>query len=967
MKRVGLALALVLGLLPSAYAQYSGNIYGSVADESGAVLPGAIVKLTSPLGTRETTTGQQGEFRFLNLDSGNYTLSVSLAGFTNVTREVNVTTGQNVNLTFPLKVATVEETVTVTAETPIVDTKKVGTTTTLTKEELANIPNARDPWAILRTVPGIIQDRVNIGGNENGQQASFVGKGDNGNNGMWNLDGVVITDTGSLSSPTYYDFDAFEEISVTTGGNDVRVQTGGVGINFQTRRGTNQFRGSVHGFLTHDDLQSNNLPAELASHTLPSGAPDNRMRLRDGTFAEKGDHIQQIADYGGELGGPIVKDKLWFYGSWGRQDIRLVRLNQTADKTKLTSYNGKLNWQAGANDMVSLFYFNGGKTKEGRLVGFGITEEETFLWNQGGNYVDGRPHGFSKAEWNHTFSPSFFLSTKGSYYNTGFFLSPRGGDINGTADFSEGVARGAYVDVQILRPAYTANVDANYFRSGTGGNHEFKFGFGYRKFDIRSTTHWGGNQLFSYVFGPGSAYTHVARDSMNNTEASYWSAYVGDTFTKDRATLNLGVRYDRQMSGNKPYTLPANKSFPNILGAINFDGNTPDIEWSDVSPRVGLTYALDASRKTVLRASYARYAAQLPSGTASFLAPSQSPGSYFAYVWEDTSGDGFAQPNEVRTDLGVQYTGYVNANDPNGPSANRLDSDYKALKDNEFIVGLDRELVANMAVSLAYTRRSSSDMSWNPRIGITSADYTARQFARNGFTGTGYIPNGALVEAASGGRILMNRADYSRGFNGFEATILKRLSNRWMARVALTYNDYKEFYEGPGAVQNPTRSDTDGAGNLSGPQADGGQYAPRSSGSGKGDTIIGAKWQVVANTLFQLPAGFELSGALFGRQGHPFAVVFNQSLGDDGAVRILANELPELDARRYDNVWNLDLRLAKNFRLGGSSFTVSADAFNVLNNDVILGRFRQASSGNFNRLDEVLNPRVVRFGMRFQF
>jgi hypothetical protein len=955
MKRVGLVLALVLGLLPSAHAQYSGNIYGNVTDESGAVLPGAVVKLTSPLGTRETTSGQQGEFRFLSLDSGNYTLSVALAGFTNVTRAVSVTSGQNVNLTFPLKVASVEETVTVTAETPIVDTKKVGTTTTLTKEELAQVPNARDPWAILRTVPGIIQDRVNIGGNENGQQASFVGKGDDGDNTMWNLDGVVITDTGATgASPTYYDFDAFEEITVTTGGNDVRVQTGGIGINFQTRRGTNQFRGSAHGFLTHDDLQSNNLPEALKTDARLKGA-------------EKGDHIQQISDFGGELGGPIVKDKLWFYGSWGRQDIRLVRINQTADKTKLTSYNGKLNWQAGSNDMVSVFYFNGGKTKEGRLVGFGITEEDTFLWNQGGRY-NGGPHGFMKAEWNHTFSPSFFLSTKVSRYNTGFFLSPRGGDINGTADFDAGVASGAYYDAQIRRPAHTANMDANYFASGMGGNHEFKFGFGYRKAEIQSTTHWGGNQLFSYIFGPGSAYTHVARDSKTATRADYWSAYAGDTFTKDRLTLNVGVRYDRQTNKNNPYLLPANKSFPEILGAIDFDGNTPEIEWSDVSPRVGLTYALDEARKTVVRASYARYASQLPSGQASFLAPSQSPGSYFAYIWEDTSGDGFAQPNEVRTDLGVQYTGYVNADDPNGPSSNRLDPNYHSQKDSEFVVGLDRELAGNLAVSLAYTYRRANDIfGWQPRIGLTSADYTPRNFTRNGYTAVGYVPNGAKVAASAGGRLLTNRPDYHREFSGFEASILKRLSNRWMGRLAVTYNDATEHYDGPGAVQNPTRTDTDHGTSMAGPQADGGQYAPRSGGSGKGDTIIGAKWQVVANTLFQLPAGFELSGALFGRQGHPFSVIFRQSLGDEGAVRILANEMTELDTQRYDSVWNLDLRLAKNFRLGGSSFTISADAFNVLNNDVVLGRFRQASSGSFNRLDEVLNPRIIRFGMRFQF
>jgi Carboxypeptidase regulatory-like domain len=249
MKRVlGLALALILGLLQSAFAQTStGNIYGTVSDESGAVLPGATIKLSSPFGTSETTAGTQGDFRFLNLTNGTYKLTVNLAGFTTVTRDVQVNVGMNVNLSFSLKVATVEETVTVTVETPIVDTKKVGTATTLTKEELAQIPSARDPWAMLRTVPGIVMDRVNIGGNENGQQANFVGKGDNGNNVMWNLDGVVITDTGSLSSPAYYDFDAFEEVAVGTGGHDVRAQTGGVNINLSTRRGTNAFHGSAHG------------------------------------------------------------------------------------------------------------------------------------------------------------------------------------------------------------------------------------------------------------------------------------------------------------------------------------------------------------------------------------------------------------------------------------------------------------------------------------------------------------------------------------------------------------------------------------------------------------------------------------------------------------------------------------------------------------------------------------------------
>ncbi len=960
-----LILALLAVLTAPVQAQVStGNVYGTVTDESGAVLPGVTVTLSGPYGTRTTTTGTQGEFRFLNLDQGRYTLKTALTGFGNLTRDITINTGANVNIDFRMKVATVEETVTITAEAPIVDTKKVGTSTTITKEEIAQIPNARDPWAMLRTVPGVIMDRVNIGGNENGQQANFVGKGDNGDNVMWNLDGVVITDTAALSSPAYYDFDAFEEISISTGGGDLRAQTGGVGINLVTRRGTNKFRGSLHGYLTHDDFQSNNLPAELVGDPRLQGA-------------EKGDHIQQISDYGFDVGGPIIKDKLWFYGSWGKQDIRLVRITQTADKTKLTSYNAKLNWQPTGSDMLSLFFFNGKKTKDGRAVGLGIQEEDSFLWNQGNLYAGG-PHGFIKAEWNKTFSPQFFLSAKYSYNNTGgFFLHPRGGDINGTADFDNGVARGSYISVDITRPAHTANVDMNYYKAATGGGHEFKFGFGYRKFNVTSTTHWGGNQLFSYIAG-GTGYTHVARDARNATQADYWSGYAGDTFTKGRMTLNLGVRWDHQTSKNLPSQVPGNASFPNILGPINFDGNTPEISWNDFSPRAGLTVALDESRKTVLRASYARYASQLPSSQAAFLSPAPSPGAYFAYLWDDNNHDGFAQPSEVRTDLGLQYFNYVNVNDPNGPSPNFIRDDYKAQHDTEVIAGLERELAANFAISAAYTYRRLTDATgWTPRTGFTLADYTPRTFTSNGYSAVGFSPNSAKVLANGGSRTLGNRPDYHRDFHGFEASLVKRLSNRWMARVAYTYNNPREYIEGPGAISNPSRTDTDVIGNfspVSGPQVDGGAYPTRSGGSGKGDSFVNAKWQIVANALFQLPAGLELSGAFFGRQGHPRPIVQRRGLGFEGPIRLLA--VSELDTERLPSVYNLDLRLAYNLRFGSSAVIVSADLFNVFNSNTELSRARQASSpawdkstgtGSFNRLDEILNPRVFRLGLRFQF
>jgi hypothetical protein len=137
----GVLLALFLAAVPAARAQVAGgNVYGVVTDDSGAVLPGVAVSLTGPYGTRSTTTGGQGEFRFLNVDQGKYTVKTALTGFAGQARDVTVNVGTNVSLTFQMKVATVEETVTITAEAPIVDVKKVGTATTITKEEIAPFP-----------------------------------------------------------------------------------------------------------------------------------------------------------------------------------------------------------------------------------------------------------------------------------------------------------------------------------------------------------------------------------------------------------------------------------------------------------------------------------------------------------------------------------------------------------------------------------------------------------------------------------------------------------------------------------------------------------------------------------------------------------------------------------------------------------------------------------------------------------
>ena len=175
--------------------------------------------------------------------------------------------------------------------------------------------------------------------------------------------------------------------------------------------------------------------------------------------------------------------------------------------------------------------------------------------------------------------------------------------------------------------------------------------------------------------------------------------------------------------------------------------------------------------------------------------------------------------------------------------------------------------------------------------------------------------------------------------------------------------DWTEHFTGNDALVNspggPTRLQDD-------PKVDGGAYAPQSTGSGKGNIYYNAKWQLTASALYQLPAGFEVSGSLFARQGYPRPIVLRIPAGVDGRVYALATD--KVDAVRYPDLWNVDLRLAKHFDFGDQvRLTLIAELFNAFNSATELNRYRDASSSAFDRLDEVLSPRVWRFGARFGF
>jgi hypothetical protein len=278
--KILIAFALTLFVVVSAApAQQitTGAIQGTVTDATGGVLPGATVdarNLETNIVDSRTTDGG-GRFVFLQLRPGRYTVTVSLAGMTTfVQEEIVLTVGQTVNLLPRLSPSAVQETVTVTGESPLIDTKATGTKSTFDLETLQNIPSARDPWVMLERSPGITMDRVNVGGNQSGQQSGYISRGSSTGNNKWSIDGVDITDMAATgASPIYYDVDMLEEMQVTTGGADASQQTGGVGINLVTRGGTDRFRGSGRLYVTDDNFR-----ATTSTRASPPRAPARRFR-----------------------------------------------------------------------------------------------------------------------------------------------------------------------------------------------------------------------------------------------------------------------------------------------------------------------------------------------------------------------------------------------------------------------------------------------------------------------------------------------------------------------------------------------------------------------------------------------------------------------------------------------------------------------------------------------------------------
>jgi hypothetical protein len=949
-----LAVAIVFGGVSTASAQvFTGRVEVTVEDSTGGRLPGVNVDLTGPINQTQVTDAQ-GQARFLNLPVGTYAIKASLQGFnTFANNTVEVVSGASTPISARLGVAGTSETVNVTAATPIIDTKRDTTTTNVSLEELQNIPSARDPWVVMQTVPTVYMDRVNVGGAESGQQSNYNAKGANDKDNTWSIDGVPVTDMGATgASAFYYDFDSFQEMAVTTGGADAQNATGGVGLNMILKKGLNKPSGDARIYFENENLQNVNISPALAAAL--------------GNTTGKGNRTDKYFDRGFDIGGPLLKDRVWLWGTLGQTDINLLTLTGDPDNTIFKNYALKVDGQATKNIRGNFTFYENNKVKNGRSAGPLRPPETT--WDQTG------PTKYYKGEGNFVVGSRLFASVKVAHVTGGFDLAPVGG-LGTDYYIDDGlVTHNSFYEYKSNRPQDYVGADANYF----AGKNEIKFGGAWRSTPVDTQQIWPASHLVARWDTYPNMDVQIARDYQAVTTAKYFNSFVTDTISLDRLTIIGGVRFDHQESSLGAASVPGVPGIP-ILPALSAPAVDGVFKWNNVVPRIGMTYALDESRKSIVRASYAMFASQLPGSEASFVSPIQYSYAYYNAV--DKNGDGIAQLSELLINQGLTgFTGF----DPTNPSrlttVNTVDPNVKAPTTHELLVGFDRQVMPNLGVSATFTYRKMVDLIWDPLTGVKPSDYTqtgtlSGTIAEVGAYSAPLYALRAAAVPAGGGETETNRQGYHQRYLGVEFSATKRMANHWMARFGFSTNDWREYFDDPSlSIVDPTKAPapaiTQGR-QFAGPQIDGGLVVRKAAGSGKSNVyLVAPRYQFVANGSYEGPWGLNFGANLVTRQG--YAEPFFQSSVSTGDPLGRKNVLlvNQVDAFRLPAVSSLDGRVEKRFHFGQSYIALDFDVFNVLNSGTILGKqydARATGATGFDSTLEIMNPRIARLGLRFTF
>lgn len=971
MKRTFL-FALLLSWPASAFSQQIyGRLEGTASDAQGLVLPGVTVTLDSAelVSARTATTDVDGSYRFAQLTGGSYTVTFELGGFQTVVHEdVIVVGGSTYEISAEMAIATVAETITVTGESPVVDVKTTGVSATFDTTQLEDVPSATDMWAVLQQSPGVRMRGYDVGGSHKSQQSGYETFGVRGQNRIIN-DGVNTTE-GTSGAGGYYDFYAIGEFQVSAQGADVESDTPGATVNAVWKSGGNEFSGTEHFAYEPAGWIADNITSDLSG--------------RGGTSAP----VIGFYEYHLDLGGPIMRDKAWFYAAYNRFYIDRVISGQprevATDVGDFDMFTVKANWQITERDQFITFHHWSLKQKPFRglsatVPAESIRAQDSWSW-------------LHKAEWQRVWSDRLYSNIQVNHFGFGWPMVPAVDPATNPAriDLDTSNLTGAGWGVFTFnrwKPHTTGQF--NYYLPAGSGSHDFKFGWDLQ-IDERQ---FGWNSNSGAIRYRDRSDQDPARPH-NVSEVDFWSVpnfnqdrnthmdfYVQDVWTiSDRLTLNAGVRIGSQRIGYLASDNTPGGTCPAVVGCIreiaDIDANVATampllfgsgaeipaasnlISWWNIAPRLGFTLDVTGEGRSVLKGYWGRYYHNMNSGM-----PDANPGGNksvrYEFLDQNENGlfDGVNELGERRSGSSAAGLARDGIDHSQAPTGDAIDPNLWQPYVDELSVSVEHQVGNDIGLraSLVHKRQTGAWGNLNiARIGTLTniKQVECPETCPDGLAGTLLTVNDLPDDAPGSENLHTNSPDAESAFNWTTVSlgVNRRFRNNFFWNA---YFDYQWRHEGrtPGQSTSPLTTDPVGVG-----------WAPQYGFIPHLQDLT--NWQGKAAARYVMPYDIGLAGTLRYVSGFPWSPLLTVGVGNVGNQTIF---LDNLDNRRSDTVTILDFRLDKAVALGDSAeIQLMVDFFNALNNTSETNFVMRAGS-TFRKPIEWIQGRTIGLSARLTF
>lgn len=933
MKKSLTLLTIVFLALSLGYAQtgQTGKIRAQVIDEEGNPLPGVNVTITSPemiVAEMDRVTNVNGIAVFPSLNPGTYQVVCQIEGFNRSIRQgVIVNAGVTTSIDIEMTLAVVEEEIVVVGQIPTVDKQSTTKTVILDMKFVEMIPSGRNLGEYFNMTPGVTGDTAH-------------GSDVRGN--VFSVDGMDISDSTIGLNQTWFSMDTTEEISIQQGGLSAEYgQVRGAVVNVVSKSGGNEFHGRLNMYYRGEDFQSKNTKG------TPLEGQESGFRYE--------------MEPGFSLGGPIVKDKLWFFGNISLYRQQYYVPSFPYDKEENTPITNsrpypyiKLSFQPDQNNKLTASYrFSNNSTDYANASRYRNIDS---TWE-----TSSKSH-LINLHYTRFFGSNFFIDLRGSVWEGGLFRYSRikGPNFYEYTTYLNSNSNGW--DDHNPRRHFTISADGTLFIDDFLGSHEIKMGVSFRRaveerectlYELEGTlwsfiTTWNGSPWYAYFY-QDIYWVNLLHD---------YGFYVNDSWNiTDKLTANVGLRFDinkgmwpPQNEDEEYYELP-------FEGSERVDRSIKETmtiyNWKNLAPRLGLIYDLFGDGKTLLKGSFSRYYREN-------IATWAGRGNPNAWTYFGAT---------VNPDYSIGYVFYVAyAGKARAPQYGYKDYELKCPYTDEFTIGIEQELLEDWSVSLRYINKKDGNI-------IDDADVNALDLDKLLSTGemdwigydevTGIDPyDGQTVtfysrkpEAYVSQLYLVNPPNATRKYEGVEFTINKRFSKGWQLQASYIYA------KSTGLVATDFSSSSAWGTGL--------YQDPNDHVNADGRFEYERRHQIKLTAMVKGPFGINIGTYTRYLAGRRYTRVISSGYMDDvnlwqGSESIYAEKR---GSRGLPDLFICDLKIEKEFRIGKTTVGIFGDVFNVFNGNKATDVVTTSNNPyyTFEEMEDIQDPRIFRIGARFEF